>query len=266
MHDVDPIALPSEFKGSGPKSEVGCLLLHSFTASPSEVRKLGLYLRNAGYSGIAPLLPGHGSIAEDLSETTWLDWYESAREGLIYLRSQYKYVFIIGVALGSVLASMLAASPERDNITGLILISPSQHAPSSLIINLLPFLKFVKKDFQIDGEEAAAKALKEKGFFFYSKRPTQSLIELYRIIGFTNKRLSQINQPTLIIYSHENTENTEFIINKLTNCPKIERFPVKEGGQWFLLSPAATVAYEKIDSFIESITGLSSNKSSEEND
>ncbi|WP_455463581.1 alpha/beta hydrolase [Candidatus Hodarchaeum mangrovi] len=256
MFDVDPLALPFEFQGFGEKKKIGCLLLHSFTASPSEVRKLGIYLRNTGYSGIAPLLPGHGSVSESLIETTWLDWYESAREGLLYLKGQYEYVVIIGVALGSVLASMLSASPERDNISGLILISPSQHAPSSLIINLLPFLKHIKKDFQIDSEEAAAKALREKGFFFYSKRPTQSLIELYRIIGFTNNRLSLIIQPTLIIYSEANLQNTEFIIEKMINCPRIDKFPIKEGGQWFLLSPGAEIAYHKINEFIESIIDL----------
>ncbi|MFW9905994.1 MAG: alpha/beta hydrolase [Candidatus Thorarchaeota archaeon] len=254
MYDVDPLALPFEFKGFGPKSKIGCLLLHSFTASPSEVRPLGVFLRNCGYSGIAPLLPGHGSEPEELRQTTWLDWYSNAREGLYYLIQNYSKIVVIGVALGSVLATMLAASPEKDQIGGLILISPSQHPPSTLVKTVLPFLKYVKKSFATISEEEAGiiKTLdEERGQFYYSKRPTESLIELYRVIGFTNRRLSLITQPTLIIHNVNDSVSPDFIIDNLINCPYKERWTHEKRARWFFYSEEAQSAFEKIDNFIE---------------
>ena len=254
MYDVDPLALPFEFKGFGPKGEIGCLLLHSFTASPSEVRPLGVFLRNCGYSGIAPLLPGHGSVPEELRQTTWLDWYSNAREGLFYLISNYSKIVVLGVALGSVLATMLAASPERDHIGGVILISPSQHPPSTLVKTVLPFLKYIKKSFATISEEEAGiiKALdEERGQFYYSKRPTESLIELYRVIGFTNRRLSLITQPTLIIHNENDSLSPEFILDNLINCSYKERWTHEKRARWFFYSEEAQAAFEKIDSFIE---------------
>ncbi len=253
MHDINPLALPFEFKGPSDKGKIGCLLLHSFTTSPSEVRPLGIYLRNLGYSGIAPLLPGHGSVPEDLGNTTWLDWYASARDSLFYLKDSYESVFVIGVALGSVLATILAASHLRINITGLILISPSQHSPSTLVKNLLPFVKYFKKDFQTE-QEIVTDDLREKGQFFYSKRPTTSLIEMYRVIGFTNHRLANITQPTLVINTETADGATDFIFEKLTDCEKKKTYTmVTSSPRWYLFEDEAKTAFEEIDGFIQSV-------------
>ena len=253
MHDVNPLALPFEFKGPSERGKIGCLLLHSFTTSPSEVRPLGIYLRNLGYSGIAPLLPGHGSVPEDLGNTTWLDWYAVARDSLFYLKESYENVFVIGVALGSVLATILAASHLRVNITGLILISPSQHAPSTLVKNLLPFVKYFKKDFQTEAVPIKTD-LRDKGQFFYSKRPTTALIEMYRVIGFTNHRLANITQPTLVINTETADGATDFIFEKLTDCEKKKAYTmVTASPRWYLFEKEAKPAFEEIDGFIQSV-------------
>jgi len=253
MHDINPLALPFEFKGPSDKGKIGCLLLHSFTTSPSEVRPLGIYLRNLGYSGIAPLLPGHGSVPEDLGNTTWLDWYSVARDSLIYLKESYDSVFVIGVALGSVLATILAASHLREPIAGLILISPSQHAPSTLVKSLLPFVKHFKKDFQME-QETVTNDLRDKGQFFYSKRPTKALIEMYRVIGFTNHRLANITQPTLVINTETEDGATDFIFEKLTDCEKKKAYTmVTTSPRWYLFEKEAKTAFEEIDGFIQSV-------------
>ncbi|MHA1207336.1 MAG: alpha/beta hydrolase [Candidatus Hodarchaeales archaeon] len=253
MHDINPLALPFEFKGTSDNGKIGCLLLHSFTTSPSEVRPLGIYLRNLGYSGIAPLLPGHGSVPEDLGNTTWLDWYSVARDSLIYLKESYDCVFVIGVALGSVLATILAASHLRIHISGLILISPSQHAPSTLVKNLLPFVKHFKKEFAME-QEPLANGLRGKGQFFYSKRPTTALIEMYRVIGFTNHRLANITQPTLVINTETADGATDFIFEKLTDCEKKKAYTmVTSSPRWYLFEKEAKPAFEEIDGFIQSV-------------
>ncbi|MHA1975426.1 MAG: alpha/beta hydrolase [Candidatus Hodarchaeales archaeon] len=253
MHDVDPLALPFEFQGTDEKKNVSCLLLHSFTASPSEVRPLGLHLRNKGYSGIAPLLPGHGSVPEDLGNTTWLDWYAVARDSLYYLKDLYSHVFVIGVALGSVLATILAASHLSVTINGLILISPSQHSPSALVKNILPFVKFFKKDFTMV-EEDVSDDLRDQGQFFYSKRPTTALIEMYRVIGFTNHRLANISQPTLVINTQTAEGSVDFIFDKLTNAKEKKKYTMNTSSlRWYLQPSEAAPAFTEIEDFINGI-------------
>ena len=153
--------------------------------------------------------------------------------------------------MGSVLATMLAASPERDQIGGLILISPSQHSPSTLVKTVLPFLKYVKRDFATIPEGIMESLVKDDDQFYYSKRPTEALIELYRIIGFTNKRLSLITQPTLIIHNENDSINPDFIVDNLVNCPVKERWTHERRARWFFYGDEAQLAFEKIDNFIE---------------
>ena len=51
--------------------ETGCLLVHGFTSSPSEMRGLGRYLADRGITANAGLLPGHGTSPADLQGVTW---------------------------------------------------------------------------------------------------------------------------------------------------------------------------------------------------
>ena len=62
---LDPSAFILE---NGP---VGALLVHGFTASPTEMRLLGNHLHQRGLTVAAPLLPGHGTNLADLSKQRW---------------------------------------------------------------------------------------------------------------------------------------------------------------------------------------------------
>ncbi|MBF0502125.1 MAG: alpha/beta fold hydrolase [Candidatus Riflebacteria bacterium] len=86
----------------------GVLLLHGLTGSPSEVHRVGRGLHERGFSVIAPTLAGHGGTMEELTETRWQDWYESAHEALLRLRGQVGQVYTAGLSMGAVLSLKLA--------------------------------------------------------------------------------------------------------------------------------------------------------------
>ncbi|GGP16663.1 alpha/beta hydrolase [Oceanobacillus neutriphilus] len=65
------------FKGG----ERAVLLLHSFTSSTVDVRKLGRFLNKENYTCFAPLYKGHGLSAEQLILTGPDDWQESVEAG-----------------------------------------------------------------------------------------------------------------------------------------------------------------------------------------
>jgi carboxylesterase len=94
--------------------EVGCLMLHGFTSTPFEMRGLGQYLAERGITAGAPLLAGHGTVPEDLQDTTWRDWYESVETALDIMLAQCKRVFLAGLSLGG--AARRAASGRRRSV------------------------------------------------------------------------------------------------------------------------------------------------------
>ena len=58
---------PSPFLLEG--GRVGVLLIHGFTGSPPEMRLIGEYLHQRGFTVAAPLLPGHGTVIVE----KWVD-------------------------------------------------------------------------------------------------------------------------------------------------------------------------------------------------
>lgn len=100
MSSIIPGAEPFLFPGS----QVGCLLIHGFTSTPQEMRRLGEFLGHQGWVVNGMLVAGHGTTEKDLARTTWQDWSRSVDEAMGELASLCERTFVIGQSLGGVLA------------------------------------------------------------------------------------------------------------------------------------------------------------------
>jgi alpha-beta hydrolase superfamily lysophospholipase len=101
----------------------GVLLLHGFTATPVEVKLMGQYLHERGYTVSGPLLPGHGTTIEAINVCSWRDWVDHAARAYAELTARCTRVFVGGESLGGLLTLYLgSAYPE---IAGLILYAPA---------------------------------------------------------------------------------------------------------------------------------------------
>src|SRR5690554_1252829 len=69
-------------------NSTGCLLIHGFTGTPSEMRPLGTYLNQQGYTVSGIQLPGHGTKPEDLMRVKWEAWYQEAVAGYLKLKNK----------------------------------------------------------------------------------------------------------------------------------------------------------------------------------
>src|SRR5688572_23289268 len=96
---------PSPFALSG--GDVGILLIHGFSASPTQMRLIGDDLHQRGLTVVAPLLPGHGTTVADLSKQLWQDWVSHVDLALTELKSRCETVFVAGISLGSLLTLYL---------------------------------------------------------------------------------------------------------------------------------------------------------------
>lgn len=189
--NIDPSAF---FMEGGP---TGVLLIHGFTGSAAEMRPLGQYLNERGLTINVPLLPGHGTTAEDLNNYGWDDWCAEADKALVELRSQCETIFVAGLSMGALISLWLVAN--NHNITGIVTYAPAlditdwrRHLPKFLmkIIGQLP-----KPDEYWADPEA------ESLLWSYDTYPTVAGLELLKAIPEVKDLLGQISCPLLAIYS-----------------------------------------------------------------
>lgn len=108
------------------------LLLHGFSGSTKDVKKLGEYLRERDFTVHAPIYKGHGVEPEALLQTSAEDWWEDVVEGYNFLKNKgFEEIAVVGISLGAVFSLKVAetfpvkacvsmcAPIKRDNAKGL---------------------------------------------------------------------------------------------------------------------------------------------------
>ena len=112
--------------GSGKSAHIGVLLVHGYTGSPASMRPWGEFLHSKGYTVRVPLLPGHGSKAEDLNEVKWQEWPAKVIFELSELQKTCDMIFLVGLSMGG--GTVLnVATTNNEAIKGLILVNPWIH-------------------------------------------------------------------------------------------------------------------------------------------
>lgn len=108
---------------------VGIILIHGFTSSPTEMRLLGEYLNERGFTASGILLPGHGTTVDDLTRCKWTDWTDFIAAAYKELQSPCQLVFVGGQSLGSILTTYLAE--HQTDLPGAILYAPAIMNPEN---------------------------------------------------------------------------------------------------------------------------------------
>lgn len=100
----------------------GVLVLHGFTGNPHSLRALAKAFHGAGYTVDLPLLPGHGTNADDLATTGWSDWSARAEAAYESLTAKVDRVVVAGLSMGGALTCWLAS--RHPDITGIVCVNP----------------------------------------------------------------------------------------------------------------------------------------------
>lgn len=235
-----------------PGSRRGALLLHGFTASPTETRPLGEFLHRRGMTVLGVRLPGHGTSPEDLAGTRWEDWYRAAEDGLWRLRENVDRSMVAGISLGGVLAAMLAADhPEA--VTGISLLSPS-FFPRSWLFFLAPLVARCCAELS---KGLARRAYYERhGLFSYDVRPTRSLVELRKVTRLGYRRLGEVKTPAQVIMGRRDRlidpASGERILARLAGSRK-ELHWAERSDHILTVEPDAPEVLERVWEFFESL-------------
>jgi len=188
---------PFYFEGENGKA---VLLIHGWTSTPYEVRRLGLFLNEAGYTVSAPMLKGHGTFPKELENVHWKDWIDELKEEYFRLRSKHSKVFVGGTSIGSSLSILLAT--EFPDINGLLLLAtPFRIKMEKLAVFFAKisrlFTRYNKKYYPPTfGASTTVTRL-----ISYQTYPIDSAFEVFDLIKKVREIVEQVKQPCLMIQS-----------------------------------------------------------------
>lgn len=191
-----------------PGHQTGILLFHGATATTAEVRPLAEHLNQAGYTVCAPLLPGHGTTVNHLSQIYWQQLTHCAEKAYQQLAKTCTTIVVGGESVGALLAYYLAH--KHPNINAILAYSPAislGHSPWEwLLIHLLwPFITAVKKKkFKHDHQWQG-----------YDQKPLKLAIELHKLQKHVRANAHTITQPSLLVYARG---------DQTVSVPAIEKF------------------------------------------
>lgn len=190
-----------------PGGSRGVLIIHGFTGSPSEMRLMGNYLNQQGYTVFGPRLCGHGTCVEEMAQTAWPHWYSAVEDGYHILRGLCASVAVVGLSMGGLLALKLSAEYGVSQVVAInspIFIA-DRRMPLLPVYRL--FQKFVYKKRRKINIDPLYNVC-------YERTPLNSLYSLTRLIKQAAEWLPQVKVPTLLIQSR----------NEHTVCPQSAQY------------------------------------------
>ena len=178
------------------ESKNGIYLIHGFTNTTYETKKLAQYLSKQGYRTVANNLPGHGTTIEECNRVKYQDWLESVEQGVARLSSQCDKIHVIGSSMGGVLGLHIAS---QFPLNSLIAVAPVFQFKSEfktrilvpLFNNIVPVVS--KSSQYQDGQNMS--------FYGYTEYPNKALNQFRQLTNIVRKQLNNVQCPTLLIHS-----------------------------------------------------------------
>ncbi len=250
-----PLIVPSSEPFLFVRGRTGCLLMHGFTAMPEEMRELGEYLAEQGYTTLGIRLPGHATHPDDLRRTRWTDWLIAIEEGLALLRDITDRVFVLGHSMGGILSLIAAAHYP---IAGAVAMStPYREMPRSNRVRtqLLALLRPSIHKTHL-GAAAPLTDRREADYPAYPHFPTRILLELDPLMAAMHAALPNIHIPVLLIQSRQDTaispESMPLIASQM-DSPDIQQVWVDGLGHAIIRDPKRQLMFTTIHEFLNSI-------------
>lgn len=248
---IIPTAEPFFFPGN----RTGCLLIHGFTGAPKEMRWMGEYLHNQGYTILGVRLAGHATRPEDMLRIRWQDWVASVEDGYSMLKGMVDKVFIMGLSMGGVLSLLFAA---HHPVSGVVAMSTPYALPDD---PRLPFLRIIslltpkvkKGPADWHNPEAA------KDHVDYPYIPSKAIIQFRYLLNEMRDALPKISVPVLLIHSRQDTgvlpSNAEEIYAALGSQQK-QLFWVENSGHVIPREPDRHLAFKAADDFLQRVLAM----------
>ena len=223
------------------RGNVGVLLIHGVTGTPTEMRHLARKLAARGYSVACPQLAGHCASLKELKTTHWSDWYASVVMALNFLKGECDTVLVTGMSMGALLALKLAAD-HPDCVSGIATLSATffydgWNVPRLRRRFLLPVIVHTPLRYLFSYHESSPYGIKDERMrdlvavvynshannapekYGYTEFPAVTIRETFHLIKAVKRCLPQVLAPTLIVHAVEDDmaslKNAEFLRQKI---------------------------------------------------
>lgn len=241
---------PFYFKGTNEKA---VLLIHGWTSTPYEVRRLGRYLNESGYTVSAPMLRGHGTIPKDLENIVWTDWLEDIEKEYQNLKKEHLKVFLGGTSIGSDLAAQLAV--KQPDVSGLVLMAtPYKLKLEGLAVSAAKFLSKFKNYSKKIYPPTFGAATTITRLISYQTYPIKSALETFDLIKATREIFPRVTQPCFVIQSASDhildKKSLENIYQKISSAKKKKKY-IKRAYHTFISDIKNEQVFEDILNFLE---------------
>jgi carboxylesterase len=211
------------------RGPIGCLLLHGYTGTPSEMRLLANALADANYTVLTPRLFGHATHPDDMLRARWWDWIASAEDGLNLLSSCTEKQVVMGLSMGGALALLLAA---RHPVEAVFSFSTPYDMPPDPRIKWLPLLSWLHpKEFK--GKSDWHDPEIEKDHIDYPYFPTRSVLQLQQLLTTLRREVPNVKAPAFFGQSHNDHSippaSMDFLSSQVSST-LIEKIWVEDSG------------------------------------
>jgi carboxylesterase len=186
-----------------PGNDIGCLLVHGFTASPQEMRGLGGHLAQQGHTVLGVRLPGHGVQVNDMNRHRWQDWLAAVEDGYHLLKHHCSQIVSLGFSTGGVLSVVLAG---EFHFAGHVLLStPIELPPIRLLKILYPVIVPVSWIVPLvpKGKGGWYDPAAELERVAYQAYPLRAVREFGELVRAMRPALATLRQPALIMHSRD---------------------------------------------------------------
>lgn len=239
-----------------PGNRVGCLLIHGFSGSPSEMRLLGERLSKFGWTVLGIRLSGHGTTPEQMAKSRWEDWAKDAEAGVKELRKSCHTVVGIGLSMGGLLTLHLASLGLIDGIITMNAPMVLADRRTRYVQLIRPFATFVNKpDLSSSANKSEGTTAKVERFG-YERIPVDGLISLNRAIRKVRRKLYEIKCPVLLMQSTKdltvNPVSVQIIMKKIQQVKPVV-LHWEKSGHILTLGPEREEVALKVDEFLREL-------------
>lgn len=195
--------------------DLGCLLIHGFTSSPTEMAGLAAALRARGHRVLVPLLPGHASHPNELSKVTHQDWIAATEAALQQLQTETRKQIVIGQSMGGVLALHLAA---RLDFAAVVVLAPA--------LKLVPWKEWgvrLAAPFHLTRRKRRGPDVCDdagrRSLDSYLEYPLNVTREVFRLQRLVQRELERITMPLFVAHSRQDhtvpVTNVDYVLSRV---------------------------------------------------
>lgn len=226
------------------------LMLHGFTGNSADVRMMGRFLQEKGYTCHAPIYKGHGVPPEVLVHTGPEDWWQDVTKAYEFLKNEgYNEIAVVGISLGGVFSLKLGYTVP---VKGIVPMCAPMYIKSEEVM-YRGVLDYAKEYKRLEGKtpEQIENEMEE-----FAKTPMNTLKALQELISDVRENVDMVYAPTFVVQGRHdhmiNTDSANIIYNEVESIQKELKW-YEESGHVITFDKERDQLHEDVYAFLESL-------------